>query len=248
MKPFYVGLGLVLQASGCVDTGTQVHTIELSVQGSGEPNFTGRDEWNVELTRARVAFGPVVFCPGRSAGEFCDTARAEWLDAAVVDGLDARQRRAGEVVGASGPVSSWMFDYGLVSLLTESKPYVTKAARTLDGNSVDVAGCASKGERSVCFELRAKVSQTTDTEQGVPVVRVNGAADALDFGAVDTVTFRFDPAQWLAQVDFDEMTTAAACEGECQPHVLAPDSQAVRAVQTALVASGKPSARFVGEE
>lgn len=246
MKAIAASLTFAWLAAGCVDTGTQLREIELRVRGRDGSEFVGRDGWSVELSRARVAFGPVTFCPGRSAGEFCDTARAEWLDSVVVNGLDSRSERAGDVLGASGAVSSWMYDYGLVSMLTQSKPYVTAAARKLDGQSVDVAGCAVKEERRVCFDLQARIAQNTVTEQGVPVVRVNGSDEVRDFAVVDRIEFTFEPASWLAQVDFDEIATTA-CDGECEPLALGPDSQAVRAVQTALVAAARPSVRFFGE-
>jgi hypothetical protein len=237
-------LVVVWFASACVDTGARVRELELRVRGRDLAAFAGRNDWSVELTRARIAFGPVTFCPGRSAGEFCETARAEWLDSAVVDALDDRSRRAGDVIGTTGAVSSWMYDYGFVSLLTETRPYATQAARKLDDQSVDVEGCVVKAEQRVCFELRTIIAQTTGTEQGVPVVRVNGTGDSYDFGSIDVVEFTFDPAQWLAQVDFDEVASAAECENECNRVVLAADSQAVRAVQTALVASARPGVTF----
>lgn len=230
--------------SACVDSGTRIREIELRVRGSDVHQFTGRNEWSVEITRARLAFGPVTFCPGRSAGEFCDTARAEWLDSVVVDGLDARSRRAGDVFSASGTVSSWMYDYGLVSLLNQNKPYVTEAAQQLGDESVEIAACATKAEQQVCFELNARIAQNTETEQGVPVVRVNGTGDVFDFGLVDAIEFRFEPDKWLAQVDFDAAASGANCEQDCQPMQLADDSQAVRAVQTALVASARPRVVF----
>lgn len=236
-------LGLV---SACVDTGTRIREIELRVRGRDVGVFMGRNEWSVELTRARVAFGPVTFCPGRSAGEFCETARAEWLDSVVVDGLEARFERAGDAIGMSAAVSSWMYDYGFVSLLTQTQPHVTRAARELGERSVAIAGCASKSERRVCFELQAVIAQTTRTEQGVPVVRVNGTGDTHDLSTVGRIEFSFDPAAWVAQVDFDEI--ASECADACEAVTLAEDSQAVRAVQTALVSSARPRVTFSSED
>lgn len=241
------GALLLVLAPACVDTGTELRSIELRVRGTDAAQFEGRNGWAVELTRAQIAFGPLTFCPGRNAGEFCDTARAEWLDSIVVDGLDARSRRAGEILGAAGPVSSWMYDYGFVSLLTQSKPYVTEAARKLGEQSVAVAGCAIKAERRVCFELTTTIAQNAQTEQGVPVVRVNGG-DIHDFAVVDGVHFTFEPASWLAQVDFDEIASAAVCDADCDPVALTGNSQPVRAVQTALVAAARPRVRFTIDE
>lgn len=231
--------------AGCVDSGTDVREIELRVRGTDVSEFEGRSGWSVALTRAEVAFGPVTLCPGSSAGEFCEVARGEWLGSVVVDAQSERSQRAGDVFATSGTVSSWMFDYGLVSLLTQSKPYVTEAARKLGGNSARVVGCATKSDQELCFTIEARVAQNTDTEHGVPVVRVNGTGVKQDLAAVERLEFVFEPQRWLAQVDFDEMFAAAACDETCEPVIADADSQAVRAVQTALVASGRPTLDFV---
>ncbi len=226
--------------TACVDSGVTMRDIELRVAGTEATAFDGRDEWTIELDRARLAFGPVTLCPGRSAGEFCESARGEWVDAVVVDGLEPKAKRAGDLVGTSGPVLSWMYDYGLVSLLTEKAPYVTEAASDLGGNSVQLQGCAFKAEQRVCFELSATVSQTTETEQGVPVVRVGGVQGVSDLTQISSLTATFDPRDWVATIDFDALTLGQECEAGCDAGRLAADSQAVRAVQSALAGTARP--------
>lgn len=231
---------LTAVVTACVDSGVTMKDIELRVAGTETTSFEGRDEWTIELDVARLAFGPVTLCPGRSAGEFCESARGEWNDAVVVDGLEPKSKQAGYLVGTSGPVLSWMYDYGLVSLLTQKAAYVTEAASDLGGNSVELRGCAFKAEQRVCFELSAPVSQNAETEQGVPVVRVGGVQGVSDLTLVSTLTATFNPRDWVATIDFDALTLDQDCESGCDAGRLAKDSQAVRAVQSALAGTARP--------
>lgn len=224
---------------GCGDDDVGVREIELRVAGSRVSAIDGRDEWTVELESARLAFGPLTLCPGRNAGEFCDTARGEWADAVVVNALEPRAKRAGYVVGTAGPVLSFMYDYGIVSLLTRNTPYVTDAARELDGNSVELRGCATKLGQEICFALSAPVAQTNQTEQGVPVVRVGGLRGLTDLAKLSRLTATFDPATWVSNIDFDAMAQEFECQERCDVEVTS-GSQAVRAVQTALAGSARP--------
>jgi hypothetical protein len=240
MKCSLVAIFSTLGAFGCVETATTVKDVELRVAGSEQRVFQGRDGWTVEVDVARLAFGPVTLCPGKNAGEFCDTARGEWTDSTVVDALRAESRRVGYLVGTSGPVLSWMYDYGLVSVLTQSAPLVTDAAEQLDGNSVELAGCASKGDVRFCFELRTPIAQSTDTEQGVPVVRISGVRGVDDLAEIERLTVVFDPVLWLTTVDFEALGASYECSGACDPIVLGQDTQAVRAVQTSLAGGFRP--------
>lgn len=231
-------LGVLLV--GCVDTGTNVHEVGLWVNGRADNRFEGRDGWTLTLERASLAFGPLTLCPGTSAGEFCETARGEWVDAVVVDALDERARRVGSVIGTTGAVSSWMYDYGLVSVLTQSDLYETKAARQLGGNSVQVAGCADKDGVSICFTMAVRIAQNAEVERGVPVVRVSSEPGPTDFGQTQRLAFAFDPQAWLSGVDFEALRAEQTCETDCAPVVLDGETQAGRAVQIALAASARP--------
>lgn len=241
----WLACSLLVGLFGCVDSGTVVTEVELRVVGSGETQTTGRNGWAIELEEAQLAFGPLMFCPGRTAGEFCDTARGEWLDAVVVDALSPSSRRAGYVVATSGPALSWMYDYGFVSVLTQTAPLEMDAAAELGGNSALLRGCAHKEESRVCFTLAARVSQTTSTDRGVPVVRVSGLRGLDDLAGIQRMTAEFDARAWLNTIDFDaivmqQQSLGGDCVPSCEGIELAPDSQAVRAVQTALGGSARP--------
>lgn len=240
MKRRYCYAPLVWLLTGCVDSGTNVHEVGLWVNGRADNRFEGRDGWTITLARAELAFGPVTLCPGTSAGEFCESARGEWVDAVVVDALHGEARRVGSVVGTTGPVLSWMYDYGLVSVLTQTDLYETKAARELDGNSVEIEGCADKAEASLCFTLAVRLGQNAEVERGVPVVRVSGEPGLADFGQTKRFAFGFDPQTWLSGVDFEALGATQTCETDCAPLVLDGETQAGRAVQIALAASGRP--------
>lgn len=227
-------------AVGCVESGTIIKDVELRVVASEQRVFDGRDGWSVELSEARLAFGPIALCPGRNAGEFCETARGEWQDSIVVDGLDSGSRRAGYLTATSGPVLSWMYDYGLSSLLTQSEPYITAAAEELDGNSVVLRGCAEKNAERVCFDLRTPVAQTTQTEQGVAVVRVSGVRGVDDLARATRLTVGFDVGSWVSAIDFAVLAAERDCV-ECETVRPQPDSQAVRAVHTALTGASQPT-------
>lgn len=234
-------LGALFVATACVDAGTSMKSVELRVAGNTRSVIPARNGWQVTLERARLAFGPLWLCAGKTAGELCDVARAEWLDAVVVDALDDEAKTVGELWGSEGDVRSWMYDYGLVSLLTTPKPHRTEAANNLGGNSVDVVGCASKQEQRVCFALRLPVAQSTAAEQGVPVVRVSGNGNVLTyFGTDQRLTLVFDAADWVGTIDFDGLPAANGCEGDCEPVALEADSQAARAVRSALEGTARP--------
>lgn len=236
-----VGAPTLCLAMACVDAGTSMKSVELRVAGNTAAVVPARNGWQVTLERARLAFGPLWLCAGKTAGGLCDLARAEWLDAVVVDALDDRARSVGELWGSDGEVRSWMYDYGLVSLLTTPKPYRTEAAKSLGGDSVHVSGCASKQERRVCFALKLPVAQGTAAEQGVPVVRVSGSGNVLTrFGAERRLTVVFDAGDWLGTIDFDGLLAEHPCEGECEPVELEADSQAARAVRSALEGTARP--------
>ncbi len=236
-----VSIGASVFTVACVDTGVSSTSAELFVAGDTSLAISARDGWQLTLERAQLAFGPLWLCPGNTAGELCDVARAEWLESVVVDALDDKANSVGEIWGNAGAVRSWMYDYGLVSRLTHKEPYRTEAADVLDGNSVRIRGCATKEVRKLCFELELPVAQSTTAEQGVPVVRVSGNGSALaHFGSVRRVTALFDAADWLQTVDFEALALQQACEQDCAVVELDADSQAGRAVRSALEGTARP--------
>ncbi|MGB1698880.1 MAG: hypothetical protein ACPHRO_02925, partial [Nannocystaceae bacterium] len=83
-------LALALFSAGCLDTGQQRAEVPLSVAGTaGAGTVLTEGGVSLSVDRADLAFGPLYLCPGNTAGDLCDVARMEWLDATVVDTLDA---------------------------------------------------------------------------------------------------------------------------------------------------------------
>jgi len=233
-----------LLSTACVDTGATRTDIALSVAGTEvDAPFIVDTDWQVSLDSADLAFGPLWLCAGTQAGELCDTARAEWLDSVVIDALDPATKSAGMLDGLTGRVHSWMFDLGIVSLLTQQQPVQLDAASALGGNSVRLSGTATRGTDVIAFDVELRVQQEEDTEQGVAVVRSASAA-AFDHeltGSGEALTVRFDPRPWLDAVDFDQFCDATGCASDV---VFEPDSQAWRAVRNQLVAGKRPAFDF----
>ncbi len=201
--------------TGCIDTTVEATTVTLSVAGTdARAPFEGRGGATIALERADVAFGPLYLCAGFSAGELCDEALAEWRDARVVDALDPAPVEAGAMNAITGTARSYMYDHGIVSLLTQDAPLETPAATSLGGASVIVEGRADVDGQTVPFTVTARLEQSGDVSQGVPVVR-SGETDTVaielrpDGGTALLV--RFDPRPWLATASFDGLVEDAAC-------------------------------------
>lgn len=240
----------LLVTIGCGATGQDRVELELRVAGSAGTELQTRDGTVLTLTRADLAFGPLYVCPGNQAGELCDTARLEWLDSTVIDLLDERSKRAGALLGVTGPVRSWMYDLGLPSTLTRDEPLVSSAAKKLGGVSLRVEGNAAVDAVQVPFTLAVAVRQGTDTERGVPVIRKsNSERFAHEVSTTDrNLLVRFDAHPWFANVDFAELVESECEDGlpEGCPEVLVvpEDSRAERAVQNAVTSGARPEFKW----
>src|SRR5690606_36101715 len=115
----------------CVGSPQDFVEISLEAKGREVTQLENVDNMTFSLTRADAAFGPLYICAGVQAGSNCDTARLEWRESAVVDALSEEPQALGSLFGTSGSARSWMFDYGITSLLTETAPVLMPAAREL---------------------------------------------------------------------------------------------------------------------
>ncbi len=229
-------LPLWLSLSACVEAGQARVEVPLFLAGTQleAPLMTVGDV-EVQLDRADLAFGPLYLCAGATAGELCDTARLEWLDAAVVDTLAPDAVQVGALTGVSGPVRSWMYDLGISSQLTRDEPFVLDAAAALGGASFVVEGRAEVGGAQLSFRASVPVRQTGDTELGVPVIR-KSAAQRFEhelLAGERGLLLRFDARAWLQGVDLRPYA------GQTEV-TLAPDSEAYRSLRNALFVSGRP--------
>lgn len=209
------GLTLALALAGCAATGQEDVTVPLFVGGTAiEAPIEGRDAASIVLQRAELAFGPLYLCAGTQAGDLCETARLEWLDAVVVDALDPEAHEIGELDGISGPVRSWMYDLGFASLLTEPEPLALPATDALGRASVRIEGIATVGAIALPFSASVRVRAEEETEAGVPIVRKStGDAFEHDVQPGDPgLLVRFDPAAWVADIDFATLVSNEGCE------------------------------------
>lgn len=234
-----------LCATACLEIGQEEATVNLSARGTAplEP-VSGKSDWSIELGRADVAFGPLYVCAGTQAGKYCDTARLEWLESVVLNALDDEERSIGTLRGVTGPVRSWMFDFGITSLLTQAKPTVLKAASELEGHSVVLEGIARKDPHSVTFVLEIPVQLEAGAESGVPVV-ASFPKDPFRHdvsSAGDTLTVRFDPTPWVQAIDFEGLVRGQDCETEgCMLDVMLDETTSAGiAVRTAILAGKRP--------
>jgi hypothetical protein len=241
----YLAITALLTAAlaGCADTGRDEVAFPFYVAGSDvSESIVATGDVSVSLERADLAFGPLYLCAGNQAGHLCDTARVEWIESVVVPGTNPEARPAGMLAGVSGSVKSWMYDLGFTSLLTQDEPLLMPAARELGDVSLRVEGSATVDGVVVPFEATVVVSQTSDTEQGVPVVRKNASETfAHDVTADEPgLLIRFDPAAWIRGVDFRAFFDDGACEACAEGLHIEPDTQAYRAIHNALVAGERP--------
>ncbi|MCA9692435.1 MAG: hypothetical protein KC636_22745 [Myxococcales bacterium] len=201
-------------ACACVDTGGGAVAVPLYVAGTAQAGpIDGKDGVTIELARAELAFGPLYLCAGAQAGELCETARLEWLESAVVDALDDAPREVGALTGVTGWVRSWMFDLGVTSLLTRDEPLALAAADALDGASVALEGVAHVGDVALPFRAAALIQQEEQTERGVPVLRKSASEEFEHEVTVAEagLLVRFDPAPWVAQIDFASYLVEETC-------------------------------------
>jgi hypothetical protein len=227
---------LALLPSACVDVGQQEVSLPLTVRGNQAAKAQQVGAWDLELTRAELAFGPLYLCAGYQAGALCDTARLEWLDAAVVDLLDDEAREVGTLQGSSGEVRSNMYDLGFISLLTQTDSVALSAAESLGGMSVVFEGTAHKQTDSIPFVIEMPLTQETGTERGVSLVR-SSRSDRISHdvtGKERALEVHFDPAGWFSHLELD------ALPGNTELRSTGIESQAGRALRTAILAGKRP--------
>lgn len=205
---------LTAGSAGCTEVGQSAAHADLYVAGQDvSAPVLAAGEVPVQIDRADLAFGPLYLCAGTSAGDLCATARLEWLESALIDAADPQRQYAGALVGVSGPVRSWMYDLGLSSQLTQAQPFVSEAARALGGASFVLEGRATVAELTLPFRAAVVVSQSEETEHGVPVVR-KSSHDAFSHEVPASgagLLVRFNPAAWVRGIDFRAYVTHERC-------------------------------------
>lgn len=207
---FAVPFGLL----SCSDTGQDRVEIPLYASGSDVSSpVMAVGGVPVTILRADLAFGPLYLCAGNTAGDLCETARLQWLDAAVIDTTSDEQVSIGTLEGVSGSVRSWMYDLGISSQLTRSEPYVLPAAEQLGDASFVLEGLVTLGGIDLPFSAAVPIRQSDTTELGVPVIRKGSDVQFVRdvTGTEAGLTLHFDPASWVSRLDFTALIENAAC-------------------------------------
>lgn len=247
MKVSLTWLAFLLWTSvGCADTGGGQVAFDLQAEGATANEFEV-GAWTLRLSEARLVFGPLWLCAAQGEQASCETARAEFLDAAVVDLLDPQTQALGTMTGSEGFVGTYWFDYGVVSLLGQDEPLVLPAAAQT-GGSVFIAGVAQSADAQVAFEATVTLSQSANgVENGVPVVRraSEEIRHVLDANT-RSLLLRFDAAQIVQGIDFD------ALAGQDVVSITEPPTpetaQAVSALRVALQGAAVPAFDWKEEE
>lgn len=205
-----------LLLGSCLDTGTKL--VEFRVEASGSnARFQNDFGWQIELSEAELLFGPLVLCPGVTAGDLCTTARGEMLSVAQVDLLDESTREIARGAGLEGSVGSAMWDYGRPWRLSDSEPEA-------NGTSLIISGIAQQGDTSVPFS----VSYNADSAgAGIVLVRVSGSPEG-ELSESTIAHVQFDVQGWLRRVHFDD------------DDLFEDDSRSIRALRNAMLVGARP--------
>lgn len=198
---------LLSLGTACGSTGAEPFTYPALARGPG-PGPHALGDWQVTLTRADVAIGPVYFCATAAASpDLCDVAVAELTTATVADALVTTAQPLAEVTSLPGEIRSAMLDYGISWFPTQSDPEVM----TDLGHSAALAGTAVRGDMSVEFTAVLDLPPPTrgsPTVVGVPTT----SRDEIPTG----LEIELPVHAWLGGVDWDELA-ALGTSVEIQP-------------------------------
>jgi hypothetical protein len=191
--------------------------------------------WTVRLMRAELAFGPAYFCASASgSSSLCGTAIAELASVTRIDALSAAHVPLGRVHGLTGSVRSATYDLGILWLDTQQQP--TPDPSTPNGHSAVLEGEAVKGDVHLPFIVLLDVAPQYQGQHAIATAPALGDVASEDL----VLEVHFDPARWLAQVDFD----VAAARPE-RPLVVQAGSPEHTAVIVGLKSLAPPEFRWI---
>lgn len=226
-------LGIALMAIACGGS-TEGRTIQIELAFEGSPAarapFTTGTGWEVELSAARVALGPIyLFAPEGSArarsGLLVSTAhahggvdvltgrrvRAELLEPVMVDALAERAAPAAMLIAEAGPIDAAMLEISRVRDLPEGEAralYVAGTARRAgDGGEDEV----------IAFEGVLALGDPA-LERRIEITR-----EAIDLEAKPRLTLRVQPEIWLDGARFERLAAAAPNDPDAPRPITAGD-------------------------
>ena len=188
---------LLAAVAGCGSTGAEPFSYPVVATGLAPTSFPVGD-WQVTLTRADVAIGPIYLCATAAASpDLCAVAIAEYADIAVIDALDPRPQPLGDIDARAGDVRSAMLDYGISWFTTDAAPGPLSDLQ----HSARIVGTAVLGDTSLAFDATIDV---TPPMRGSPaLVGLRARADAPDERS--RLELALDVRGWLAGLDFDQL-------------------------------------------
>ncbi|HSI05030.1 MAG: hypothetical protein ACAI38_03060 [Myxococcota bacterium] len=205
MRRYALMLALLLAA--CGETGQERLSVAVAARG-GPATFTA-GLWDVTLSEALVAVGPIYWCATAAASaDLCPAATFELTQSATVDGLAPDAQLIGTADGVTGEVRSAVYDYGISWLATQNQP--TPTSGSVDGSSARFAGVATTTGRSLAFTA---VIDITPQLQGTYAVQGARAAATIA-PSTTSLTLTARPDLWFAAVDFDAAAPADATSVE----------------------------------
>jgi len=198
---------MLLLSSGCKigSTGEALIEYSLYAQGSSQSaSFISTDGWNITLSQARLIVGPLLLCShvptfsksGSDSLTECGKVMGDFDGATLFDALSDQEQLLGTLTGISGQINSIFYDHGYLWLPTQGEAQLLND--DLEGNSVSIAGSATKDASSFDFVFSLPL---LPIKKGLQTVMGVG----VDFeGTTDTqrMVIRGDPAYWLRNVRF----------------------------------------------
>jgi len=223
---------IALLALGCGTTGGSEVRLPLMAGAASEARSFEDEGWTVTIEEARIALGPMYFCPTTSADlENCPAAQAELRGAVTVDALDPSAPMLGELSALTGTIRSGMWDLGRPFLLGAARPAPIDGA--IDGHSARFVARAERGEET--FRVRAE-PDVSGMVSGIAAVRGVRTAHEIA-GPDDGLTVRFDVPQILSRLDWE----ALSVEADGGELVLVEGSVGYNALVQALTATALPT-------
>ncbi len=229
--------------SGCTDTGQPEVSFPAYFVPNPELSSFVVGDVTVDLSEARVAFGPAYFCASASgSATLCETALGEIRSDTVIDLLQTDQQSLGTYRGFVGNVQSASYDHGIHWYMSQQEPRVSSEA--LDGHSARFRGTATRAGVSKAFEMNVDLVPQYRGQRGVPTVAIEQGAVFESGKSISTksIEVRLDVASWLSKVDYEQMLASSA-----DPYVIEAGSTDHDSVVIRMVSNSPAGFVFVHE-
>jgi hypothetical protein len=202
-------LALPASSAGCIES-PQSAADYAAVAVNDRPSTISIGDWELTVSRADLAFGPVYFCAAASGSTtLCKASIAEVTSVARVDGLSPTPTPLGTVHGFTGPILSASYDFGISWFDTSTEPTIAPAAPR--GHSMRLEAEARRGTDRIEIAADVDVVPQFQGQHAVPSAPVcdTGASDCPTVGSSAVrLEVHFDPASWFRQLDFDSLAAA----------------------------------------